>query len=87
MRSEEQGRNVVFCNNASKKADTDALSAFISVTAALWLCNGDCEMKPIHRDPVKIRALIEAIKEAKIAGYINPVLADWVLEELKEGTD
>jgi hypothetical protein len=44
-------------------------------------------MKRIHRDPVKIRALIEAIKEAKIAGYINPVLADWVLEELKEGTD
>ena len=44
-------------------------------------------MKPIHRDPVKIRALIEAINEARIAGYINPVLADWVLEELKEGTD
>ena len=35
-------------------------------------------MKSIHRDLVKIRALIEAIKEAKIAGYVNPVLADWV---------
>ena len=33
----------------------------------------------------KIRALIDAIKEAKIAGYINPVLAGWVLEELKQG--
>ena len=43
-------------------------------------------MKSIHRDLVKIRALIEAIKEAKKAGYINPVVADWVLEELKEGT-
>ena len=42
-------------------------------------------MKPLHRDLVKIRALTEAIKEAKIAGYINPVLADWILEELKEG--
>ena len=43
-------------------------------------------MKTIHRDLVKIRALIEAIKEAKIEGYINPVIADWVLEELKEAT-
>jgi hypothetical protein len=35
----------------------------------------------------KICALIEAIKEAaKIAGYVNPVVADWVLE-LKQGTD
>src|SRR5438445_4088400 len=49
-------------------------------------CNGDCQMKPVNRDLVKIRKLIEAIKEAKIAGYINPVVADWVLEELKEGT-
>jgi hypothetical protein len=38
-------------------------------------------MKSIHRDLAKIRALIEAIKEAKIAGYVNPVAADWVLEE------
>ena len=43
-------------------------------------------MKSVHPDPAKIRALIEAIKEAKRAGYINPVLADWVLEELKEAT-
>jgi uncharacterized protein YfeS len=43
-------------------------------------------MKSIHRDLVKIRVLIEAIKEAKIAGYVNPVLADWALEELKQGT-
>ena len=43
-------------------------------------------MKSMHRDLAKIRALIEAIKAAKTAGYINPVLADWVLEELKEGT-
>jgi hypothetical protein len=43
-------------------------------------------MKSIHRDLAKIRALIEAIKEAKIAGYVNPVVADWVLEELKQGT-
>ena len=78
--------SAVFRQCAFRRGDTDALPAFISVTAALLLCNGDCEMKPIHRDPVKIRALIEAIKEAKIAGYINPVLADWVLEELKEGT-
>jgi hypothetical protein len=43
-------------------------------------------MKSVHLDLVKIRALIEAIKEARITGYINPVLADWVLEELKQGT-
>jgi hypothetical protein len=43
-------------------------------------------MKSAHRDLVKIRALIEAIKEARTAGYMNPVLADWVLEELKQGT-
>ena len=43
-------------------------------------------MKSIHRDMPKIRALIEAITEAKLAGYINPVVAAWVLEELKEGT-
>jgi hypothetical protein len=42
-------------------------------------------MQLIQRDLVKIRALIEAIKEAKIAGYINPVVADWVLEELTQG--
>jgi hypothetical protein len=41
-------------------------------------------MKSIRRDLVKIRTLIEAIKEAKMAGYVNPVLADWVLKELKE---
>ncbi len=44
------------------------------------------EMDSIPRDAAKIRTLIDAIKEAKIAGYINPVLADWVLEELKQGT-
>jgi hypothetical protein len=33
-------------------------------------------MKSAHHDPVKIRALIEAIKEAKKGGYLNPVLAD-----------
>ena len=43
-------------------------------------------MKSIHRDLAKIRSLIEVIKEAKKAGYINPVIADWVLEELKEET-
>jgi hypothetical protein len=43
------------------------------------------EMNSIPRDAAKIRALIDAIKEAKIAGYINPVLAGWVLEELKQG--
>lgn len=43
-------------------------------------------MKSIHRDLVKIRALVQAIKEAKLAGYINPVVADWVLEELEEET-
>jgi hypothetical protein len=42
-------------------------------------------MQLIQRDLVKIRALIEAIKEAKIAGYINPVVADWVLAELTQG--
>ena len=63
--------------------DTDALRD----ESAPLICNGDCEMKSIHRDLVKIRALIEAIKEAKIAGYVNPVLADWVLEELQHGTD
>jgi hypothetical protein len=45
-----------------------------------------CEMNSIPRDAAKIRALIDAIKEAKTAGYINPVLAGWVLEELKQGT-
>ena len=40
-------------------------------------------MKSINSDPAKIHALIEAIKEAKKAGYLNPVLADWVLQELK----
>jgi hypothetical protein len=63
-------------------SDTDALpavSAPSDLQRRLW-------MKSIHRDLVKIRALIEAIKEAKIAGYINPVIADWVLEELKEAT-
>ena len=43
-------------------------------------------MKSIQRDLAKIRALIEAMKEAKMAGYVNPVLADWVLEELKQAT-
>lgn len=42
-------------------------------------------MKSMDRDLVKIRGLTEAIKAAKIAGYVNPVLADWVLEELKQG--
>jgi hypothetical protein len=41
-------------------------------------------MKSINPDAAKIRALMEAIKEAKKAGYLNPVLAEWVLEELKE---
>jgi len=40
-------------------------------------------MKTLQRDLVKVRALIEAIKEAKIEGYVNPVIADWVLDELK----
>ena len=43
-------------------------------------------MKSIQRDLVKIRPLIDAIKEAKKAGYINPVIADWILEELREAT-
>lgn len=41
-------------------------------------------MKSNNPDAAKIRALMEAIKEAKKAGYLNPVLAEWVLEELKE---
>ena len=43
-------------------------------------------MKTLQRDLIKLRGLTEAIKQAKIEGYINPVIADWVLDELKEAT-
>ena len=43
-------------------------------------------MKSVNRDLVKSRELIEAIKEAKIAGYIKPVAADWVLELVRQAT-
>jgi hypothetical protein len=39
----------------------DALPA-VEMKSARLICNGDCEMKSIHRDLVKIRALIEAMK-------------------------
>ena len=39
-------------------------------------------MKTLQRDLAKISALVDAIKEAKTEAYINPVIADWVLEEL-----